>query len=215
MFRKFRTRPNPGPLGALHRRHSSLYASAILCCWAPAVYAHDGAKPASPPAANATPAPSPSGPTQGGFKPEPRHSNPNEQRVILSIHLPGSKPYLVSAQTNAKPPRALAPAVGVSAPVGAMELPIAVQALGKIALSALQPDKQTIARKTVDVGSAAATVTTNTTKRMPSCDCVRMATSIKIKFTAFSISSTHIKTTMALRRSRNPVRPIPKSAIAT
>ena len=37
----------------------------------------------------------------------------------------------------------------------------------------------------------------------------------RVRFAAFSISSTHIKTTIALRRTTTPTAPIVKSSAAT
>src|SRR5215213_702786 len=59
--------------------------------------------------------------------------------------------------------------------------------------------------------SAAATVITNTTKTCPVAPYTR-ENATKVRFTAFSISSTHMKIMIALRRVRTPTTPIVKSA---
>src|SRR5215471_5568127 len=66
-----------------------------------------------------------------------------------------------------------------------------------------------IARPTA--ASAAATAITKNTKICPATPS-RSAKATKARFTAFSISSTHMKITIALRRSSTPIVPIAKRA---
>src|SRR6187431_1535194 len=59
--------------------------------------------------------------------------------------------------------------------------------------------------------SAAATVITNTTKTWPAAPYAR-ENAMNVRFTALSISSTHMKMMIALRRVSTPMTPIAKSA---
>jgi hypothetical protein len=86
-------------------------------------------------------------------------TKPAADNVIVAVNLPQSGSYLLLTEDPAHPGKALAPPVSVNGPKAALELPATVKAKGKIALSALDSTAQLLAKKTVSVGSGAASVT--------------------------------------------------------